>query len=309
MKVIERHFQVPDEVPEFIVNSASELALIPTARTTYRADIKVARWRGISLSKLTSSEAWLVSQGQPGFLCVSIPESLALQARIGKQVITCNRDSACLVNPEDPFQLLLPQNTTMYTVSVFKPWLRHFTATLAESTPLRLPNQFPLATAAGLAFRRHLAFLWSEIQCDSPILASDTVVEDLGKMLLMSLQLAANGGLRLDTKSARPAYLRRAVDFILAHLSQPLSIDDIAAVAGVHARTLHKAFCQHFGESVMAFIQHQRLERVQRILLEADPQSMSVTDAAVENGFAHLSRFAAAYRCRFGEYPSETLRR
>ena len=128
-------------------------------------------------------------------------------------------------------------------------------------------------------------------------------------MLLMSLQLAANGGLRVDAKSARPAYLRRAVDFIMAHLSQPLSINDIAAVAGVHPRTLHKVFCQHFGESVMAFIQHQRLERVQRRLVEADPQSMSVTDAAVENGFVHLSRFAAAYRCRFGEYPSETLRR
>ena len=309
MEIIERQLQVPDRVPEFIAKSASGLALMPTGHTTYRADIKVARWRGISLSKLTSSEAWLVSQDKPGFLCVSIAESLALQARIGKKVLTCDRDWACLVNPEDPFRLLLPQNTTIYIVSVLKPWLHNFTTTLTESTPLRLPNQFPLATAAGLAFRRHLAFLWSEIQCDSPILASDSVVEDLGKMLLMSLQLAANGGLRLDAKSAPPAYLRRAIDFVMAHLSQPLSVNDIAAAAGVHARTLHKAFCQHFGESVMAFIQQQRLERVQQKLLEADPQSMSVTEAAVENGFVHLSRFAAAYRCRFGEYPSQTLRR
>jgi AraC-like DNA-binding protein len=151
--------------------------------------------------------------------------------------------------------------------------------------------------------------MWSEIQCDSPILASDTVVEGFGRMLLMSLQLAANGGLRLDARSAPPAYLRRTVDFIMAHLSRPLSMNDVAEVAGVHARTLHKIFRQHFGESVTAFIQHQRLEQVQRRLLEADPQSSSVTDAAIENGFFHLSRFAAVYRCRFGEYPSETLRR
>jgi AraC-like DNA-binding protein len=234
--------------------------------------------------------------------------SLPLQARIGKQDMICNRNSACLVNPEDPFQLLLPHNTTIYAVSVFESSLCNDTSMLAGSTPLRLPNQFPLATAAGLAFRRHLAFLWSEIQCNSPILASDTVVEGFGRMLLMSVQLAANGGLPLDTKSAPPAYLHRVVDFIMAHLSRPLSINEIAAVAGVHARTLHKSFCQHFGESVTAFIQHQRLERVQRQLREADPQSTSVTDAAIENGFFHLSRFAAAYRCRFGEYPSETLR-
>ena len=309
MEIIERQFQVPDKVPEFIATSAHGLALKPTGCGAYRANVKVARWHGISLCRLTSSEAWLISREQPGFLCVSIPESLPLQARIGEQVMTCNRNSACLVNPEDPFQLLLPKNTTVSMVSLFKPSLRNYTTTLAGSTPLRLPNQFPLATAAGHAFRRHLAFLWSEIQCDSPILASDTVAEGFGKMLFMSLQLAANGGLRLDTRNAPPAYLRHTVDFIMTHLSQPLSINDVAEVAGVHARTLHKVFCQHLGESVMTFIQHQRLERVQRQLLEADPQSTSVTDAAVENGFFHLSRFAAAYRCRFGEYPSETLRR
>ena len=309
MEIIERQLDAPDKVPDFIATSSGGLEVVPTGRKAYRANIKVARWNGISLSKITSSEAWLISHRGSGFLSVSVPESLPLQARIGKHVITCNRDSACLMNPEDPFQLLVPHNTTVYVVNMFKPWPRNYTATPAGGAAVHLPNQFPLTTAAGLAFRRHLAFLWSEIQCDSPVLASDSVVEGFGRMLFMSLQLAANGGLRLKAKAAQPAYLRRAVDFVMANLSQSLSINDIAVVAGVHARTLHKAFCQHFGESVMAFVQHQRLERVQRQLLEADPQSLSVTDAAVENGFAHLSRFAAAYRDRFGEYPSETLRR
>ncbi len=309
MEIIERQLDAPDKVLDFLATSSSGFELVPTGRKAYRANIKLARWNGISLSKITSSEAWLISHSGPGFLSVSVPESLPLQVRIGKRAMTCNRDSACLMNPEDPFQLLLPHNTTVYVVNMFKPWPCNYSATLAGGAAARLPNQFPLTTAAGLAFRRHLAFLWSEIQCDSPVLASDIVVEGFGRMLFMSLQLAANGGLRLKTKAAQPAYLRRVVDFIMANLSQPLSINDIATVAGVHARTLHKAFCQHFGESAMAFVQHQRLERVQRQLLEADPQSTSVTDAAIENGFAHLSRFAAAYRHRFGEYPSETLRR
>jgi AraC-like DNA-binding protein len=34
-----------------------------------------------------------------------------------------------------------------------------------------------------------------------------------------------------------------------------------------------------------------------------------VSDAALDSGFVHLGRFAVAYRRRYGESPSETLRR
>jgi AraC-like DNA-binding protein len=36
---------------------------------------------------------------------------------------------------------------------------------------------------------------------------------------------------------------------------------------------------------------------------------MTVAAVAHRWGFAHLGRFASAYRCRFGEPPSDTLRR
>jgi AraC-like DNA-binding protein len=34
----------------------------------------------------------------------------------------------------------------------------------------------------------------------------------------------------------------------------------------------------------------------------------TVTSVALDSGFAHLGRFAAAYRHHYGESPSETLR-
>ncbi|MBN9274969.1 MAG: helix-turn-helix domain-containing protein, partial [Mesorhizobium sp.] len=43
-------------------------------------------------------------------------------------------------------------------------------------------------------------------------------------------------------------------------------------------------------------------------LREADEKT-SVTDAAYAAGFGHLGRAASAYRRRYGETPSETLRR
>jgi AraC-like DNA-binding protein len=177
------------------------------------------------------------------------------------------------------------------------------------SETLRLPNRLRLDRLAGQAFQRYLTFLWSEIQRDSPLLSSDLLVQEWEKALLGALLLAADPREQGAEKTLPPAYLRRAVDFIMAHLAEPLSLGRVAAAAGVNARTLQGAVQREHGTSVMALVRERRLERTNAQLLAADPAATSVTEIALNNGFSHLSRFSAAYRRRFGEYPSETLRR
>jgi AraC-like DNA-binding protein len=48
--------------------------------------------------------------------------------------------------------------------------------------------------------------------------------------------------------------------------------------------------------------------KVRNALLRAEPDD-SVTVIAMACGFTHMSRFALEYRRRFGERPSDTLRR
>ena len=43
-------------------------------------------------------------------------------------------------------------------------------------------------------------------------------------------------------------------------------------------------------------------------LTRADPWQVTVSEVAYRWGFTHLGRFAGAYRERFGETPSQTLR-
>lgn len=59
----------------------------------------------------------------------------------------------------------------------------------------------------------------------------------------------------------------------------------------------------------MAYLREIRLDRVHAELSTADPSTgVTVTDIAYRWGFLHLARFAQAYKQKFGELPSATLR-
>lgn len=73
-------------------------------------------------------------------------------------------------------------------------------------------------------------------------------------------------------------------------------------------RSLQEGFRRHVGCAPMTYLQQLRLNRVRETLLEGDPARVTVAAVAHRWGFAHLGRFASAYRERFGESPSETLR-
>jgi AraC-like DNA-binding protein len=105
----------------------------------------------------------------------------------------------------------------------------------------------------------------------------------------------------------RPASVRRAASFIEANAAAPISLADIALAAGVAERTLHDAYCRFEGVSPMRALRDTRLDRV-RARLQGDATA-NVTETALAAGFTHLGRFAQAYASRFGERPSETLRR
>lgn len=96
-------------------------------------------------------------------------------------------------------------------------------------------------------------------------------------------------------------------DWIVAHADEPLAIEQIARECGLSLRALEKNFLLHFGCTPTGFLRNIRMDRAHQRL--GDPaRTESVTDIALESGFFHLGRFAAAYRKKFGESPSDTLR-
>ena len=93
-----------------------------------------------------------------------------------------------------------------------------------------------------------------------------------------------------------------------ASIGQPVAIADLCRAAGVTQRTLSRAFQAVRGKPPSRYLHDLRLTEVRDALL-SNSGSGSVTDIAMRFGFRELGRFAVDYRARFGESPSETLRR
>lgn len=107
-----------------------------------------------------------------------------------------------------------------------------------------------------------------------------------------------------------PRAVRRVVELVDAAPEKPWTIADLALFAGVSTRSLHAAFRRQLGTSPMSYVRRRRLEHAHDELLALDPTTgTKVIDVALRHGFTHTGRFAAAYRARFGEPPSTTLRR
>lgn len=111
------------------------------------------------------------------------------------------------------------------------------------------------------------------------------------------------------TAATPPRRVRRVMDWIAAHAHEPVTLDDVAAIAGCGLSALYAGFRDTLGTTPMAYLRDIRLERVRAELRAADPAACRVTEVATRWGFFHFGRFAGAYKRRFGELPRDTLRR
>lgn len=102
--------------------------------------------------------------------------------------------------------------------------------------------------------------------------------------------------------------VRRAEEWIDAHLTEPIGVDEMALATGVGVRSLQLSFQRARGYSPMQAILRRRLESAREALLNAGPGD-TVTSIVAHYGIFELGRFSQRYRERYGETPSQTLAR
>ena len=115
--------------------------------------------------------------------------------------------------------------------------------------------------------------------------------------------------LQRATSMVAPHYVRKAEEYLRAHLGEDVTIEDLSRVTGVSSRSLFYGFRRWRDTTPMAWLKKVRLDVARQSLRSGARSGVSVTDVAMAVGFFHLSRFSSEYKARFGEPPSATLRR
>jgi AraC family transcriptional regulator, ethanolamine operon transcriptional activator len=135
------------------------------------------------------------------------------------------------------------------------------------------------------------------------------LLEDFIPLLINAIPPATPNRLTSPPLLTRAELVKRAEDYMLAHLDQSLTLTQLCQALYVSKRSLFYGFEEMFGVSPMAYLKIQRLQTVRRSLAVAAPDTVSVTSIARQFGFWSPGHFARDYKTMFGELPSETLRR
>src|SRR5437868_7776942 len=93
---------------------------------------------------------------------------------------------------------------------------------------------------------------------------------------------------------------QKALWYIESHLASALTLDEVAAIAGVSRFHMVRAFAAATGLSVMRYVRARRLSEAARALASGAPDILSV---ALDADYGSHEAFTRAFRDRFGVTP------
>ena len=231
--------------------------------------------------------------------------------RIERQVTS---EETCVVPPEALVTAAFVPGFEHFGLRIKADSLLNKLAALIGVTPSRklVFDQTTRSNGSAIGnLRRMLTFFTAELESLGSTTPSLAIAE-LEQALIVSFicNNPNNYSAFLDDR-LRPAaswQVRRAEEYIEAHWDQPITIEELVRVTSASARTIFHQFKQSRGLSPMAFVKEVRLRRA-RDMLERTDVSHSVTETALTCGFGNLGHFAKDYFKRFGERPSDTIKR
>lgn len=177
--------------------------------------------------------------------------------------------------------------------------------------PLRLAAAMDLTTPAARSWLGTVEMLRADLEgpgcLDHPLLRVQAERLVMSQLLLATTH-SASAALRADTTPPTPRVIRRAEQLIVDHAREALTVEDVAEAVGLSVRSLQEGFRCHLDTTPTARLREARLVGVRADLATADPTCTTVSRLAADWGFHHFGRFATAYKQRWGESPSATLR-
>jgi len=240
---------------------------------------------------------------------IQFPLEGACETILGRRTYVCAGANAVVTSADGPHSLRLSADCRRVLVVFSRDALaRQLAALLGAPLRSELVFQPDLDTTrgAGRSLVEYLELALREFNRPDSALHAPLALKQFEQLFMTTLLLAHRHNyselLHGRGPTAAPRDVKRAVEYIHAHLDAPITLADLVTAAGVPGRTLREHFRSFKGLPPMAYLRRARLARARADLLGGDGRS--VTEIAQRWGFTHLGRFAAEYRRLYGELPS-----
>lgn len=249
------------------------------------------------------------------FYLVLIPLNGRAEVCTGGNHVLVEPGTAAVPDPDGPTAMRWYAGTGQLVVRVGRQGLeRRLRAAVGHELdrPLRFAPAMDLRAGTIRSWRDSVSLLQHDADREVRALDHPALVGHLEALIETQLLYGQANNYLADLHQdspAPPALVRRAVAFIEDHAWEPLTVPDIAGAVGVGVRVLQTAFRAHLGTTPSARLREVRMSGAHEALAAGDPSTTTVAEVAGAWGIWHLGRFSVEYRRRWGESPSQTLRR
>ena len=269
----------------------------------------------IALNFLDYGAAVDIDPGElSSFFLVQMPLSGGSTVACGRQVIESDVSMASVPDPTAPLSMRWHDASPHLLVYV----ARHVAERRLERllghpliAPLRFSLGMDLTTTQARSWRRLVDLAVADAEIGGMSLVPEAraqLVDLILTGLLTTHEHNYSAHLARNAKPAAPRMIREALAIVEADPARQVTVTELAQAAGCSIRSLQEGFQRYVGCSPTEFLRDWRLQRVHDALERSEPSATTIADVAYAHGFTHLGRFAQAYRRRFGELPSHTLR-
>jgi len=226
------------------------------------------------------------------------------------------RESFMVLDGDHDYELVSAGELDLVGLSVHNRFVERLTPAEADWLQRAQRRQsLPLAPDAAAAIRQMLLVLVGDGPPQTGQLADAQQESTLLASTLAQTVLLAMIGAGADAEQAqsiprrtetRQRVVRRAIDFMRAHLHDPIGVPEICAAACASRRSLQYCFEEFMRTTPQAYLRALRLNEARRAL--KNHSNPAITALAGEFGFSSPSHFTRHYRLMFDELPSQTLR-
>lgn len=172
--------------------------------------------------------------------------------------------------------------------------------------------RYPVLTPTPFNFRsfspnRDLTGLLKEFmnEAETRLPGRDTLLASIGLRIIHSLIRAALDVASPPDRIGSRVEIHRTIQHIQTHAGDKLTVENLAAIAGISPSHFSRLFRRETGRTPLAFLNRVRLEQARKLLRAGE---RSIGTVALTCGFATPSHFCAAFRRAYGQSPSDFLK-